>query len=190
MGEYIDCKYGYIKLGTCEDLYYSRYDDVKSLPEAHAYIGNGFRYRFPFPEEDGTRPGSYEPYNKGYLIGIYPSLAPKLAELIRSDEWDHQEICHSCSYNGAYNVNVFHACPLSRTPPARMSQNGASLAVVLEQQKLIDGELWIVVACPYCGAKVRLEKEYAEEVAACLMNDKQGATYKHKIAERILSGYN
>ena len=66
MGEYIILgKLGHFKLGTCEDLYYIRYHDLKAAverEETHPVSGNlppkvylqgDFRFRFPFP--DGIR---------------------------------------------------------------------------------------------------------------------------------------
>ena len=67
MGEYAIRKSdgAEIKIGTCETMYYIRYDDrdkVRALPgnvdlkRAHEY---GLRFRLPLIEEDGLQPGEY-----------------------------------------------------------------------------------------------------------------------------------
>lgn len=202
MGEYVNN----IKLGTCEDLYYARLSQVQALQGAEEYRNpvNGFRYRFPFPEEDDVAVGEYEDYDKGLLIFLDLVNAPKLWNLLLDEDWNHQRLSHSANYRGVCNVNISLPCPLSHDLPLdtkviELSLNGASKAIVLQQQKQVDGQVWIVVACPYCGAKVRLEPEYAEEVAACLEEtakhhdknriDNNGGAYWREVARRILEGY-
>ena len=47
-----------IKIGTCEDMYYLRYEDQdKVTPESGSDFG--FRWRIPFPSEDKILPGDY-----------------------------------------------------------------------------------------------------------------------------------
>ena len=55
-------------------------------------------------------------------------------------------------------------------------------------QKQVDGELWTVVECGYCGAMVRLEKESAQELADCVIKNYSG-DYGKKVSERIMQGY-
>lgn len=68
MGEYAIRKSDgeHIKIGTCETMYYIRYEDrskVEALPcsvdlkDAHKY---GLRFRLPVFSEDGIEPGNYE----------------------------------------------------------------------------------------------------------------------------------
>jgi len=72
------------------------------------------------------------------------------------------------------------------------------MAIVIRFQKQIDGELWVVIACPYCGAMVRLDKEMADELCSCLvpatnqyrLSDSGHDTYNSEIASRIMAGYN
>lgn len=66
MGEYIKYREKEIKIGTCENLYYVNYpkycDALKNnflfkvegnaVPEEYAKPDTGFRFRFPFPDED------------------------------------------------------------------------------------------------------------------------------------------
>ena len=66
MGEYIKYRHEIIKIGTCENLYYTSYpkyctalesnrlsrEDGNLSPELYAKPDSGFRFRFPFPDED------------------------------------------------------------------------------------------------------------------------------------------
>jgi hypothetical protein len=71
MGEYAIRKSDkeYVKIGTCESMYYLRYEDREKVA---AHPGNvdvnenpaGLRFRLPFPDEDHFRPGEYTPYNR------------------------------------------------------------------------------------------------------------------------------
>lgn len=48
-----------IKIGTCEDMYYLRYEDQdKVIPDECSEFG--YRWRIPFPDEDHILPGDYD----------------------------------------------------------------------------------------------------------------------------------
>lgn len=75
MGEY--ARYGgdTIKIGTCEDMYYLRADQrhmVGKLPGSVSPWEAGLRLRFPWPDEDGQAPGSFEPFRGLVLDGAEP----------------------------------------------------------------------------------------------------------------------
>ena len=59
MGEYahrkIDGKE--IKIGTCESMYYCRYDQIGEI--TYPYMSDNLYWRIPTPDEDGTLPGEY-----------------------------------------------------------------------------------------------------------------------------------
>ena len=47
-----------IKIGTCEDMYYLRFEDqAKVTPDECSEFG--YRWRIPFPDEDHILPGDY-----------------------------------------------------------------------------------------------------------------------------------
>lgn len=67
MGEYARRKSDNleIKIGTCEDMYYLRYED-KDKVVCHPGSGFGTRWRLPMPHEDDILPGNYDdPYFRG-----------------------------------------------------------------------------------------------------------------------------
>ncbi|HXK37027.1 MAG TPA: hypothetical protein VJ553_05605, partial [Candidatus Paceibacterota bacterium] len=64
MGEYAMFGEREIKIGTCEDMYYLRADQVQSVRKTRAGHTNVsdpdvlkvVRFRFPWPDEDGKEP--------------------------------------------------------------------------------------------------------------------------------------
>lgn len=68
-----------IKIGTCESMYYIRFEDrdkVRSEPNSISLSNpahvDGLRFRLPFPDEDNLEPGQYDDYNRG--IRLYKVL--------------------------------------------------------------------------------------------------------------------
>src|SRR5574343_777904 len=75
MGEYATIKnHGEIKLGTCEDMYYARYDQAKKLLSAadrKVYLKpDTNRWRFPFPQEDDIQIGNFQDYDYGLPLCV------------------------------------------------------------------------------------------------------------------------
>lgn len=82
MGEYVTYLGTHSKLGTCEDLYYVSFPKyITALrngylmpvanndnPSEYAKPDSGFRFRFPFPDEDNFSFGDIGKYH--YLRGI------------------------------------------------------------------------------------------------------------------------
>lgn len=91
MGEYVKYKNDKIKIGTCENLYYATYDkyldalkkgelslvDGNDYPVNYAKPNSGYRFRFPFPDEDklSLRDISIlDDFHRGVPVKIDPSL--------------------------------------------------------------------------------------------------------------------
>lgn len=82
MGELLLFDGDVVKAGTCEDLFYIRYQEMFDLNAAgrlkqygsnetpETYLGGEFRFRFPFPWEDGTSPFEYDYPNNGYDVDV------------------------------------------------------------------------------------------------------------------------
>lgn len=98
MGEYIRYKESEIKIGTCEDLYYTSYQKYNQAlnngrisevpgnghPSEYAKPNSGFRFRFPFPDEDKLPFGEIGKFHhhRGVPVKIEP---PK--EHDANEEW-------------------------------------------------------------------------------------------------------
>lgn len=202
MGEY--AKYGgeEIKIGTCENMYYLRADQacmVQALPgnvDPVKDAGEGIRFRFPWPDEDGQAPGSFERYERS--VTIYGVPLP--------EDFDHDTV----QFTSGNGFLTSLPCPLSKAGQEaaekagiKIHKNGYAGDFQITQQRLFEGNLVVIGRCGGCGAKFRLPTmaEAAKVVEVCLaeadkringvesQKDPVQARWWMAIAERILAGY-
>lgn len=179
MGEYAKFNGESIKIGTCEDMYYLRYDqrglvihesgnvdvtDRETVPH--------LRFRFPFPEEDAVMPGGFRDHSYGVRV---PASFPM------PEGVEHYQVQFSAP-NG-YLLSV--PCPESEgwkrdggtkhneKTGLRIHLNGYGGAAKVVQQKLVDGQLWTVCECSGCGAKWRLDAEQGLTLAIAFLEESQ-----------------
>lgn len=211
MGEYARYEGQNVKIGTCEDMYYLRWDQAhkvqplaSSVDPAGQHAGQ-LRFRFPFPDEDGIEPGDFRNFDRGVRVdGV---RAP--AEL----DGDHYTVQFKAD-NG-YLVSL--PCPEAPADHGfTIHRNGYGGAVHLVQQRWHEGRLVGVVGCGGCGMRWRLATlEDAEPVATALRAEadrrchvaRMGGHYRNddgtydeeaiayqgawhrKVADRLLAGY-
>lgn len=169
MGEYANFNGERIKIGTCEDLYYLRADqrrlvsggDLGSSPER--YFVDGIRFRFPFPDEDELEPGRFEDYDRGERIPGGWTIP---------DDYEHDG---GVQFHAEPGYLLYLPCPESPNFPEaiapKLGRNGWHGGYAVKQQRMIDGELWTVVACLSCGSKWRLPRDEAEAVAVAFRDE-------------------
>jgi len=201
MGEYVTSYGQQVKLGTCEDLYYTRLDQLRDYSpkvDVEEYLNpdNGFRYRFPFPEEDNLTIGNYDNFDKGLIISLHIddySLA----------DFEHRDIWTACNIEGSYNVNIALPCPQSKELDWTFTQmpdntikkikhsNNNFRLVSIKQQKQVNDEVWTVIACPYCGARVRIDYDDALKLVHSIKAGYVPSNdfYYTKVIDRIMKGY-
>ena len=147
MGEYAMYGGERTKIGTCEDLYYLRYDQRHSVQPLEGNINPAsedeqktIRFRFPFPDEDDATPGSFENYNRYVPVdGIKPPA-----------DLDH----HSVQFTSQVGYLVSIPCPEgSAKTEFRVHKNGWRGDVLLTQQAIRGGVLAPIFMCGGCGAK-------------------------------------
>jgi hypothetical protein len=65
MGEYAKLKTTgeQIKIGTCENMYYLRFEDRYKVIYDSSFTG--YRFRLPFPDEDKIEIGNYQDFDRG-----------------------------------------------------------------------------------------------------------------------------
>lgn len=72
MGEYAKLNNERIKIGTCEAMYYLRFDDrFKVTPEPDSlnpHNAKNLFWRLPYPDEDMVKPGCYKDFDRGILL--------------------------------------------------------------------------------------------------------------------------
>jgi len=205
MGEYVKLDGEVMKLGTCEDLYYARFENCQQqLHRAEKQDGNldpleylnpkyGWRYRFPFPEEDGLGFGNYDEYDKGRSVGVpgdSPAVLPPNG---------HGNYTHGFSVkSGGYQVNLAIPCPASgklAEMGLKASPIGKCPVEIVQQKLLADGERAVIVRCGWCGAKYHLIEKEAQWFVSYIRshyaadNTAANTAYYTKLADRIEAGY-
>jgi hypothetical protein len=175
MGEYIQVDGHSYKLGTLESMYYCRYDDLREWIAAGRasfcpgnldpgeYLGGKFRFRFPFPDEDGPEAERIEVYGAEYDRGVTVEVP---AEFFA--EVDHATIYKRISPRGVdyFGINLVLPCPLgpeSDQPKPFPEPSACHLQIV--QQRPFEGALWTVVRCAWCGSLWRLDPEWGRRLA-------------------------
>ena len=203
MGEYATYQGQSVKIGTCEDMLYLRYDqrhDVTpepgSINPGHALQAELLRFRFPFPSEDGTEPGGFDDPFKGLAV---PGVeAP--------EDIDHSQVqFKSTTVRG---LLVMLPCPYSAEGKAsglHYGFNGYPGPVRIVQQAIRGGRLVTICECGGCGAKYRLpEFSDAEPIVAACRTEADRAMARdggpdnpepaawrmwNTVADRITEGY-
>ncbi len=191
MGEYARYNGEEIKIGTCEELYYLRADQ-RSLIEGYSFAGTEvFRFRFPWPDEDKTEPGSFDPYNR--TCCLYGLQAPEeLAEKhynvqFRADAGYLASLpCpERFSTEGGLGCIDVRGIPVHR--------NGFRGRVLLCQQRFFEGRLVGIAECGGCGLKWRLSREEAIQAAEGLQEEakqRRGSEdWYLQVALRLVRGY-
>lgn len=73
MGEYAGFNGQRVKIGTCECMYYLRWEDRGRVEPLSGNVNPatdaGLFFRLPFPDEDEMQPGEYQDHNRGYRLG-------------------------------------------------------------------------------------------------------------------------
>lgn len=146
MGEYGTYKGEEIKIGTCEDMYYMRADQIPLVESATLRDLTAIRFRFPFPDEDGIEPGNFDDCDRGARVwGIEPP-----ADLDR-----HYKV----QFKAQAGILVSLPCPYSQEAKdsgVKYHFNGYRGPVKIVQQRVWAG-VWVTVCeCGACGARYRL----------------------------------
>lgn len=183
-----------IKIGTCEQMYYLRADQVGQVRWKSGNVdptkqdeAERIRFRFPFPQEDNIKPGDFEDHDYG--LGISSILPP--------EDIDHGTLQFSRNYPTAHGIGLSTPCPRSKEGKAsgfKFFYNGYSGPVQVHSQRLVDGKLVLILRCADCGALYRVPTlEEAAPVLKALREehtmDKTLQKYYCQVADRIEAGY-
>lgn len=197
MGEYATCNGERIKIGTCEDMYYLRFDQRRKVRHESGNVdpvkdAAELRFRFPFPDEDAIAPGAFADYRKGVRIDGMPA----------SPDVDHYSVQFSAP-NG-YLLSL--PCPESAEYAAEPTGSSRSLiglngyggACKLVAQKYRPGiGLVPIMQCGGCGSLWRIEDRADIEALAVALRSMADAALRNKsgmqsyynaIADRVLAG--
>ncbi len=203
MGEYANFGGSSVKIGTCEDMYYLRYDQRHRVTPQRGSVrpvedAEALRFRFPWPDEDDVQPGSFDRYDRSVAVrGIMPPDGVK-----------HYNV--QCSAQAGYVMSI--PCPESteyadgphggrQRGDLRVARNGFHGSVLLRAQKFVpDVGLVPILACGGCGAMWRTEGRHEIEAIAVALRSEadllqledgelgEHAKWLHKVADRVLDG--
>jgi hypothetical protein len=216
MGEYAIYNNQSVKIGTCEDMYYLRHDQRHKVepeegsvdPVKHAA---SLRFRFPWPDEDGTAPGSFPP--------AYREVAIPDSFDAPTTGYDHYRVHFN---EGVIQVSI--PCPLDGLTSATsrpeheytreyihhgetkratvvIRLRGDHPRAYLVAQRLRGNVLVPVLMCGGCRAMYRIEDPAQIEALACAFRAQADedqkykrstiyASHGHVISNRILAGAN
>lgn len=209
MGEYANFGGRSVKIGTCEDMYYLRYDQRFKV---HRKSGNvdpvkdaeALRFRFPWPDEDTIEPGSGKFHDNGY----HRSLCIRGFSAADVEHDSVQFVAHAgyvmslpCPESSAFTGEAgLGPLTLNDLKTIRVHRNGFSGAVHLVAQRFRPGiGLVPILRCGGCGTMWREEtRERIEEIAVLLRSEGDSkeqrgsgmAKFYHTIADRVLAGLN
>jgi len=142
MGEYAKRKSDgeKVKIGTCESMYYCRYEDKNKV--IYDFGDYSYFWRLPFPDEDNITVGNYDPYNRGSQLTGFEDL-----ELINDPG-----IMQVSSKSGLLlNVNCYHGYKLpTGSTDIKPFWNGKGNFFELNSIKNVDKKFRFVVTCKYC----------------------------------------
>lgn len=168
MGEYAKLGNERIKIGTCESMYYLRWDDRRRVtPESGslnpARTDNLF-WRLPFPDEDRIGPGGYDDYNRG--LRLYRMVKDPHGREHPEDFTDQETMedpgTIQLSHREAgllVNVPCYHGLKLPEVvAPMRAFWNGKGHSFELAHVKNHKGRgLMPLVRCRHCNQMWRYE---------------------------------
>jgi len=157
MGEYAKFGKERIKIGTCESMYYLRYEDrnkVEQLPgNVNPAKDTDLFWRLPFPDEDQLEPGSYTEYNRG--IRLYKTNGEgRTVDFTLDNAEDYPgniQLVHQPS-GLLVNIKCFHGMKLPKgNTDFKPFWNGKGHSFELCSIKNTDDEIKPVVRCRHCG---------------------------------------
>jgi hypothetical protein len=208
MGEYANFNGESVKIGTCESMYYLRFDQ-RALVQKQAHsldpveCVDELRFRFPWPDEDDCTPGDVRFSENGFERSV------AVPGFVADADVEHSTVQFASTRPTGYVVSL--PCPESsaygdaerggRLAPfggLHVHRNGFSGAVLLTATRYRPGiGLVPVLKCGGCGSMWRVEDVAGIEriavafrsAADALRDEKDGRrAYWHGLADRVLAG--
>lgn len=193
-----------LKIGTCEDLYYTTYNQLKNWKHGgdkrHQYLeaDSGDRFRFPFPDEKEVKIGDYQDFDRGYLI----ELPKGMLECTHNEIFIRTDTLKLKGPAMGFSVD----CPAGMKKSFRWNHEDTESFEIVQQKYVTDKEvnrkmLHTVFRCPYCGCKFRADIDEAKNICEFLEQESQKfakskslesndkALELIQIANTIMSGY-
>jgi hypothetical protein len=148
-----------IKIGTCESMYYLRWDDIDRVEIDYDLREPGLSFRLPFPDEDDQLPGQYEAYNRGYRLLPYEDDGHTMA-FEAGDTIAHPGIIqlHHSASGLLVNASCFHGLRLPEgSDELQTHWNGKDPYVweLIRVKNHPGAGLLPLISCRHCGSLFR-----------------------------------
>ena len=173
MSEIVKYNENTITIGSCEDLFYATYADLKNNADCLEQVSgngsvedylnekNGYRYRFPFADE---KPGiaGYTLCERGFLVKIRRAqLKDPTAQIYHNRVFTRKDDVPGFSYG------FYIPCPAVKCDEVEImdwSNLRNYLIFDIVQQKQVNGHLETVVRCPFCKNISRFDVDEWTEI--------------------------
>lgn len=159
-----------IKIGTCESMYYIRYEDrhkVKplagnvDLKDAHEY---GLRFRLPIFAEDAIAPGDYEGMGHGHLLfhettgKAFPIVEAKPGRIYARDEQSGIQVSFPCYHGQKLCADVGQGDEAIKFRAS--NYHAVAELIYLKAVRELDADLVVpVIRCRHCHDEWRCKWE-------------------------------
>ncbi len=164
MGEYATRKADKhdIKIGTCEQMYYIRYEDRNQVAPLEGSLDcakeDGLYWRLPVKEEDGILPGNYESMYAEQRLCKYDAKRETIIDFKFPESAKNPGSIPLAHENGLrISVPCLHGESLPEIEGARVGWNGKTHSYVLQSIKNTTDGIKAVVACRHCGNAWRFD---------------------------------
>jgi len=157
MGEYAKYNNQDVKIGTCESMYYLRYEDRMKVSPVHGSVNprteTGLFWRLPYPDEDNVNPGNYEVYNRSERLWKKEEGDKYAADFSDPETIECPGTIQLTHPSGLLvNVPCYHGEKLlENTGDIKTFWNGKSWSYGLAFIKNTPDEVYPVVKCRHCG---------------------------------------
>jgi len=175
MGEYAKFKNEEIKIGTCESMYYLRYEDRDKVTPIHGSLDpsveENLLWRLPFLDEDKLGPGQYESHDRGLRLykkdfnGSTDSIGFTKDFTCKDLEPGTMQMTHKSGlilsvpcHHGEKLPDLGEVTSYGRTNPIA-GWNGKTWSYELSSIKNTPNKVVPIVGCRHCGHKWSFEWE-------------------------------
>lgn len=153
MGEYAARKSDgvEVKIGTCESMYYLRFEDQDKV--VYNFFEDGTRYRLPFPDEDSVAVGDYRDHDRGHRLYSVDDDGRMVADFAPEGELEPGTIQLTHPSGLLVNVACHHGMKLPEAGEGgefRAGWNGKSHSFELKAIKAVAGGTRPVYGCRHC----------------------------------------
>ena len=175
MGEYAEHNGERIKIGTCEEMFYLRYEDRNKVRQVEGSLDPTYEmnlfWRLPFPDEDNVRPGYYNLYNRGEpLIGFDIEGAKEHPGIIQAR--------HACGI--LVNIPCLHGHLPEETGDLKVCWNGrAGWFFELSAVKNTKEGMKAAISCRFCH---KTWSGDIEEIIECVKDTELKSRLKNYMA--------